>query len=335
MTKSKARRALLSSVMAMILCMAMFIGTTYAWFTDSATTGVNRIQAGNLDVALEVKDEDDEWVNAEGITLDFVSAAPGQPILWEPGCTYSLPDVRVANNGTLAIKFKVSISGIDGDAKLNEVIDWSFTDEDGNAFLLDTWYTLGAEEVTKALTLSGHMREDAGNEYQGLTLGGIAITVFATQAAVEEDSFGNDYDKDAPVILPAGVTEASFGSNVAYYNGTYYADFQDAINAVTTSGTIYLKPGHEFQGIVDGASTKAVYTISGGRSITLELNGSTFEYQMQYPASGAGNMSIFSITAGNLTINGDGKMVVPILRMHTALIVPQQSSMLATLWTAV
>ena len=41
------------------------------------------------------------------------------------------------------------------------------------------------------------MQETAGNEYQGLSINGIAITVFATQDTVESDSYGHDYDKDA------------------------------------------------------------------------------------------------------------------------------------------
>ena len=41
-----------------------------------------------------------------------------------------------------------------------------------------------------------HMREETGNEYQGLTLGDINLTLKATQWAWEKDGFGNsDYDK--------------------------------------------------------------------------------------------------------------------------------------------
>ena len=48
------KRALMSSVMAILICIAMLIGTTFAWFTDSASTAVNMILAGTLDVALEM-----------------------------------------------------------------------------------------------------------------------------------------------------------------------------------------------------------------------------------------------------------------------------------------
>ena len=124
MTNRKStKRALLGSIMAMVLCLAMLVGATFAWFTDTASTGVNKIQAGNLDVALEMKDASGNWVSAEGKTLDFVKAAAGEQVLWEPGCTYELPQLRVVNKGNLALKYKIQITGIQGDAKLNEVIN--------------------------------------------------------------------------------------------------------------------------------------------------------------------------------------------------------------------
>lgn len=89
MSKKTTRRSLLSSVFALVLCVAMLVGATFSWFTDTATTGVNKIVSGKLDVALEMKNSEDKWVNAEGKTLDFVKAegAENEKILWEPGCT--------------------------------------------------------------------------------------------------------------------------------------------------------------------------------------------------------------------------------------------------------
>ena len=70
MTNRKStKRALLGSVMAMVLCLAMLVGATFAWFTDTASTGVNKIQAGNLDVQLV----DENGNSLEGKTLESVS----------------------------------------------------------------------------------------------------------------------------------------------------------------------------------------------------------------------------------------------------------------------
>ena len=202
MTNRKStKRALLGSVMAMVLCLAMLVGATFAWFTDTASTGVNKIQAGNLDVALEMQNADGKWVSAEGKTLDFVKAAAGEQVLWEPGCTYTLPELRVVNNGNLALKYKVAITGINGSAKLNEAIEWTIGD-----------VAMGAEQhlaagESNAFTIKGHMKESACNEYMNESIDGIAITVVATQDTVESDSFGKDYDAGAeyPVVAVANV----------------------------------------------------------------------------------------------------------------------------------
>ena len=69
--KRTTKRALVSSVLAFALCVAMLIGTTFAWFTDTASTGVNKIQSGKLDIALEMKKADGNWESAEGKTLTF------------------------------------------------------------------------------------------------------------------------------------------------------------------------------------------------------------------------------------------------------------------------
>ena len=194
MKNSKStKRALVSSALAILMCVAMLIGTTFAWFTDTASTGVNKIQAGNLDVALEMQ-ENGNWVSAEGKTLQFKTADNRTTdILWEPGCRYELPALRVVNKGNLALKYKIQITGIQGDAKLNEVIDWTINDAPINL----TEGHLDANAAGAPFTIKGVMKTTAGNEYQGLSIDGISITVFATQDTVESDSFDNQYDANA------------------------------------------------------------------------------------------------------------------------------------------
>ena len=218
--KSK-KSALLLSFTSLLLCFAMLAGSTFAWFTDTATTGVNRIQSGTLDVELwqnkgtkgnpewaKVEDGSDplNWVTNDGRAQD--------QIFWEPGCIYELPQLKIVNNGNLALKYKIQINGIQGDAKLNQVIDWTMTMDDATT-VLGTEHHLAAKtgETVDAdiLTISGKMQTTAGNEYQNLTIDGIAITVYATQDTVENDSFNNTYDENAtyyPVLDAAGLKDA-------------------------------------------------------------------------------------------------------------------------------
>ena len=241
MTNRKStKRALLGSVMAMVLCLAMLVGATFAWFTDTASTGVNKIQAGNLDVQLV----DENGNSLEGKTLEFkkaANAAEGEAVLWEPGCTYELPAVYVKNNGNLALKYKVTITGINGSAKLNDVIDWTINDAD-----LSADHSLAAGATSEALTIKGHMKESAGNEYMNESIDGIAITVAATQDTVENDSFGNTYDKDAKYPIVAMDT------------------LQELINNATEPVSAKL------EGNIAGS-----LTVPQDKEVTLDLNGFT------------------------------------------------------------
>ena len=156
MTSSKStKRALITSALAILMCVAMLVGTTFAWFTDTASTAVNKIQSGTLDVALEMSTDGTNWESAEGKTLTFKTAdnrAAGK-ILWEPGCTYELPKLRVVNNGNLALKYKIQITGIQGNAKLNEVIDWTI-----NGITLGNTFTSLAVGASSEFTIKGHMQ---------------------------------------------------------------------------------------------------------------------------------------------------------------------------------
>ena len=204
MTSKSTKRALISSTLAILMCAAMLIGTTFAWFTDTASTAVNKIQAGNLNIELQMKDDNGNWVNAEGKILPFLVEgkipAEGTQILWEPGCTYTLPELRIVNNGNLALKYKVVVSGIQGSAKLNKVIDWTIKLDDAD-FIMGSEHSLAAKNNDTVnfdiFTISGTMDKNAGNEYQNESIDGISINVYATQDTVENDSFGNQYDKDA------------------------------------------------------------------------------------------------------------------------------------------
>ena len=241
MTNSKTtRKALLSSVLALTLCVAMLIATTFAWFTDTASTSVNKIQAGTLDVALEMATAWDTegnpttWASAEGKTLSWKQAntsgstyVNGSALLWEPGCTYELQPVKIINEGNLALKYKVLFSATDTDAEnleLAKVLDVTMnnqpagtlydvltsTDADGYAH-----GNLEGNTETEPIILSVEMRETAGNEYQGLSIGGIAITVVATQDTAEFDSASNTYDGNAKYPVVAVTQVAVNGSTKA------------------------------------------------------------------------------------------------------------------------
>ena len=294
------KRALLSSVMAMLLCITMLIGTTFAWFTDSASTAVNKIQSGKLDVALEMSTDGTNWETAEGKTLTFKTAdnRAADQILWEPGCTYELPKLRVVNKGNLALKYKIQITGIQGDAKLNEVIDWTINDAPINL----TDEHLSAGQTGAAFTIKGHMQETAGNDYRNLTIDGIGITVVATQDTVENDSNGNTYDENAeyPTITTgATLNEVFGGANIDFgYGNTstesvtldgkgvaVVSDWTDAwVNSDTTIKGVTFKNGAVFSAKAD--------------NVTVTLENCTFYACDQSKLTYTGNNSLTNSGAG-------------------------------------
>ncbi len=243
MNKIKStKRALIMSAAAVLMSISMLIGTTYAWFTDTASTAVNKIQSGNLDIELQYATAwnaetgaPTAWDKAEGKVLNFRTADNRTDnILWEPGATYQLPELRIVNNGNLALKYKIAIAGAKdanpnngvNDLMLLDVIDWTYSVEGAGgeaAAELGTERHLNAKttdsDVFDTLTIKGQMQTTAGNEYQGLSIDGIGITVYATQNTYENDSFGNTYDANAtyyPVIDLAGLKDAiKNGGNVA------------------------------------------------------------------------------------------------------------------------
>ena len=218
-TKKATKRALLTSILAICLCLVMLIGSTFAWFTDTASTSVNKIESGTLDLVVYYAnnatgtDDGTVWteLTSEIPALSFLqkqengAVAQSSTILWEPGCTYCLPALKIVNNGNLALKYKVIINGATGDTMLMDVIDWTYNVDGAGAAeaatALDTERHLAAKNGDTAafdiLTVSGKMQETAGNDYQGKTVTGVTITVLATQDTVEYDSNSNQYDKNA------------------------------------------------------------------------------------------------------------------------------------------
>ena len=106
---------------------------------------MDKIQAGALDVKLL----DEQGNTIEGQTLSWKKAADGanQAVLWEPGCTYELQPIVIKNAGNLALKYKIVISGIQGDAELNNAIEWTITNT-STVTALDADHALAAGHPT-------------------------------------------------------------------------------------------------------------------------------------------------------------------------------------------
>ena len=297
--KSSKKNIIVSAITVIALCFSLMIGGTYAWFTDEVSSSVCTVESGTLRVGLEMKDDNGEWVDANGKTLMFkvggAIAPEGTKILWEPGCTYELPELRVINKGNLALKYKVIVSGVKGDAELNEVITWTI----GENAVSENVKLLPGE--AKNFVIKGHMLETAGNNYQGLTISGIGIKVLATQVSHESDSKDSNYDGQlSEFTFRDGVVGSV--TNDASADGGYGVIYADSGAQVTVNANITAEESFDNYAMAvwaDGEGTKVV--INGG-DFTQKITGTDNQYDLVYASGGAQieiNGGSFKVGAGD------------------------------------
>ena len=241
MTKTKStKRALLTSIISLFLCIAMLAGTTFAWFTDEVTSKNNIIKSGNLDITLEYL-KDGKWVDVQDKS-DILTNT-----LWEPGAT-EVAYFRIANAGSLALKYQFGIniiseiSGVNAAGNPFKLSDYIYFDvkelataeEDfapyatrEDAMEIATEETLISAGYTKTsdlmksgeelyLALVVYMPTSVENEanHNGVNVPQIdlGINILATQTEFEGDSYGADYDNGAAIVLPPVVLPEQAGS---------------------------------------------------------------------------------------------------------------------------
>jgi len=326
--KKVSTRSLRIAIVAVLLCTLLFTTTAFCWtyLTDSANTNTSTVKAGTLDVSLEMS-ENDKWVNAEGKTLNFTNENGN--VYWEPGCTYTLPAIRVCNNGNLDLKYTITISGINGDSKLEEVIDWYQASGENKSNISEIKGTLAAGENSAPLTIMGTMDANASNDYQGLNIEGISVEVFATQTNVEDNEVtkveGQPYytvntnedlvidEKGKTIILDD--TEQNYlasenGQKITYSNATITGT-TEAVLFGQYRGASYVKYNNEVNnlnvvnlnvtnGVKNGSDMVSIGVYSYGTSVynNCNMTGTTSQ------AEGYGVYDFGSVNGSKTTING-------------------------------
>ena len=328
--KRATKRALLTSVMALAMCVVMLVGTTFAWFTDTASTAVNKIQAGNLDVELEYSKDFKEWKKVSDTTKVFEDST-----LWEPGRT-EVVYLRVKNAGTLALKYTLGIYNLYNCTGKNVL---------GNKYSLSDYVKLGVAEPdakyadraaaisavqdsaktlnsigdtgfigtkleateTKTYAMVLYMPTEVGNEanpknndpYWAAKVS-FGISVSATQAMSESDSFDNTYDEDAAAILSA----ISFSSGKheitqnMQANGRFGAVQAEKTAQFTINADVYAVYTKDASGTTGGAMA-----VCADGSSKVIINGGDFR-QVGVPADDPVCDLIYALGNAQIEING-------------------------------
>ena len=329
-SNKSTKRALLTSALAILMCVAMLISTTFAWFTDTASTGVNKIQAGNLDVELAYSKDFTEWKKVDDTTKVFEDST-----LWEPGRT-EVVYLRVTNAGTLALKYTLGIYNLYNSTGKNVLGNkYSLSDyvklgvAEANAAYADraaaisavqdsakTLNSIGdtgvvgtnfAPKATKIYAMVLYMPTEVGNEanpknndpYWAAKVS-FGISVNATQEMSESDSFGNTYDKDAAAILSA----ISFSSGKheitqnMQANGRFGAVQAERTAQFTIDADVYAVYTKDTSGTTGGAMA-----VSADGNSKVIINGGDFR-QVSVPADDPVCDLIYALGNATIEING-------------------------------
>ena len=296
--KHSTKKALMASVLSLLLCFSMLIGTTFAWFTDSVTSANNIIKSGNLDIELEYWNGTD-WVDVAGKS-DILTNT-----LWEPGVA-EVAYLRVANAGSLALKYQLGVNIVSEKAgvnvageefKLSDYIQFGvvesttfaeYANRDAavaavtNAKKISAGYTkadsLAADAAPVYLALIVYMPTDVGNvaNHDGTNVPEInlGINVIATQMTAEFDSFGNDYDEDAwhpdMEVTTAADLQAALNNGVTNIALADDIDLEEPIVIPAPAASTYSLRRNANAVVINLNGKKITSNLTSGRAILVQ-----------------------------------------------------------------
>ena len=319
MTSSKStKRALISSALAILMCVAMLIGTTFAWFTDTASTGVNKIVSGNLDIEVEYRTSSDEdWKTLDNAT-DLFGA---EGTLFEPGHT-RVVELKIENAGNLALKYKIG---------MNVVSETAGTNKAGNPYKLSDYLKVATTAIMARNT--GNITTDAvaawfdeavfkrdfsqwkneqnfGSFELEKTEDGVVNQLLPNGEVVlgmkvwMPESVGNE----ANAISPEKAASIHFGLNILATQYTVESDSFGNQYDKDAEYPILVTTGDELQAIVSNATapvnivltnsiTTNNFVIPADKDVTLDLNGCTVTNAESHTILNKGHLTLTDSSA--------------------------------------
>lgn len=284
-----AKRALIFSVLATFLCVAMLVGTTFAWFTDSATTGTNQIQAGNLDVKLMYSKDMVTWKEATAETQLFDDNA-----LWAPGHTEYIY-LKIVNNGTLNLKYSTEFAHNYNVSKGKNVL--------GNRYYVGDYLKIGTAQVDAAFADDAAAQAAIAANEKALKKGVQFTEGWITLAAgASTDPFAMVVYMPASVGNEANAKSKTFTSKITGI-GIQVTAIQDVAGAadfeLVTKRVEYTGGTHEITGKIQAAAKDGAIHILGGKT--------TIKAESVYAVESDGYaMAVYAVNNAAVTIeSGD------------------------------
>ena len=178
------KRSIILCAISLALCVALLVGSTFAWFSDSITNSGNTITAGNLTAQWSYRTLNDDTAAYEPVSEEL--ALFSADTVWQPGEPHGY-DFKVENVGSVEFVWELAIDLADtageSNNNLTDVLvvyvngaqsEVGFTDGavviNGTLAATDGETTAGTDESSCEFSLAFAIPEDAGNDYQNLSV---------------------------------------------------------------------------------------------------------------------------------------------------------------------
>ena len=323
MKTKNTKRALLLSVLSLLVCVSMLVGSTFAWFTDSVVSANNIIKSGNLDVVLEYKTNwNDAWAEVKSDTKLFADEAK-----FEPGYT-EVVFLRVSNAGSLALKYQLSVDVLSETTSTNmageefklsdylEMGTYVMDEMSSGANYADILFPVmfGTREAAlQNVTAMNKLTSFALNQNAPVLPGDQTAQVVALVLNMPE-TVGNEANHKTGVDAPKinlGVT--LLATQLVHENDSFGPDYdEDATYPVVVNTAADLKAalteGKNVTLGADVALSNEALAVAAGQDVVIDLGGNTLSaVSTESKASAAiNNKGTLTLKNGTVTYEGVG-----------------------------
>lgn len=333
-----------SSLLSLVLCVTMFLGTSYAWFSSEVQNTGNEIYVGILKVDLEKQTGEDAWESLSAVTTDNKSVTKlyDGNARWEPGYT-SLETIRVVDKGDLAFTYTLGFT----DGTIANTLDANYyNSEEARQTALEEaaqWFDIWVfdhqqkKTYTKPESYAAIREEDSGWEHVGTleeVLAGKAVlngTMKASNKARSETLAEEENTHRYTIALHMRGEGVATEEDKAALNALMGKKLSLNVKLVATQtsseqdgvGIYYdqvvtnaeqLAEAFKNGGVIglaadiEAENISTLAAVPGDKAVELYLNGHTIHVQLK---EGTNSSEIFYVTqGGKLTIYGDETSLV-------------------------